>query len=67
MDRLRMVFQRIRHAGLKLAPKKCRFFKEKVVCVGHMVSRDDTEPDPDKKETIKNWPTPSSPEYVRRF
>ena len=48
MDRLRKVFQRIREAGLKLAPKKCHFFREKVVYVGHTVSKNGIEPDPAK-------------------
>ena len=46
MDRLSKVFQRIREAGLKLAPKKCHFFKEKVIYDGHTVSKNGTEPDP---------------------
>ena len=67
MDPLKKVFQRIREAGLKLALKKCHFFKEKVVYVGHTVSKNGIEPDHAKTETIRNWPTPSTPEEVRRF
>ena len=48
MDRLKKIFQRIREAGLKLAPKKCHFFREKVVYVGHTVSKNGIEPDPAK-------------------
>ena len=67
VDRLRKVFQRIHDAGLKLALKKCKLFKEKVVYVGHTVSCNGIEPDPAKTETIRNWPTPKTPEDVRNF
>ena len=66
LERLQMVLQRIREAGLKLSAKKCKFFKERVVYVGHLVSKDGIEADPAKIEVIKTWPLPTSPE-VRRF
>ena len=67
LDRLGKVFQKIRDSNLKLAPKKCQFFKRKVSYVGHIVSEKGVEPDPGKVDAIQNWPTPSSPEEVRRF
>ena len=47
LNRLQQVFQRIRDYGLKLSPKKCSFFMKKVKYVGHIVSKDGVEPDPD--------------------
>nr|KAG5687934.1 hypothetical protein BaRGS_021642 [Batillaria attramentaria] len=67
VNRLRKVFQRLLEAGLKLAPKKCHLFKERVVYVGHQVSADGIAPDPDKTQTIRDWPRPTNPEEVRRF
>ena len=67
VDRLRKVFQRIHDAGLKLALKKCKLFKEKVVYVGHTIFCNGIEPDPAKTETIRNWPTPKTPEDVHNF
>jgi transposase InsO family protein len=67
VERLKQVFTRIREAGLKLAPKKCRLFQERVVYVGHQVSREGVAPDPDKTSCIRDWPTPHTPEDVRRF
>nr|KAG5695429.1 hypothetical protein BaRGS_033554 [Batillaria attramentaria] len=66
-ERLQKVFQRLREAGLKLAPKKCHLCKEKVVYVGHTVSAQGIGTDPAKTEVIRDWPTPSTPEEVRRF
>jgi hypothetical protein len=67
VERLKQVFTRIREAGLKLVPKKCRLFNERVVYVGHQVSREGVAPDPDKTSCIRGWPTPRTPEDVRRF
>jgi hypothetical protein len=67
LNNLRLVMDRIQHANLKLAPKKCSFFKRKVKFVGHIVSAAGVEIDPDKTEKVTTWPTPTSPEDVRRF
>lgn len=66
-DRLRKIFMRLQESGLKLNPKKSHFCKEQVVYVGHTVSKDGIGPDPAKVSAIVNWPTPTSPEDVRRF
>lgn len=67
LERLEMIFQRLRESGIKLSPKKCQLFRTKVKYVGHIVSERGIEPDPDKVEKIKNWPRPSTPEDVRKF
>jgi hypothetical protein len=61
------VFARIRDAGLKLAPRKCKFFHERVVYVGHQVFKEGVSPDPAKTACIRDWPTPKTPEEVRKF
>ena len=67
MDRLTKIFQRLRDVNLKLSPKKCEFFKRKVRYVGHIVSSDGIEPDPQKIDKVKDWPTPTNPDEVRQF
>ena len=52
---------------MKLAPTKCEFFKRRVKYVGHVVSEHGVEIDPAKTEKVKEWPTPTTPEDVRRF
>jgi hypothetical protein len=39
----------------------------KVKYVGHIVSKDWIEPDPDKIAKVKNWPVPTNPYEVRQF
>lgn len=65
IDRLQRVFKRIRQCGLKLSPKKCSLFQEKVKYVGHIVSENGIEADPDKIEKVRSWPIPSTPEQIR--
>ena len=48
-----------------MSTKKCIFLKKKVQFVGHIVSEDGIEPDPDKVEVVLNWPKPDNPEKVR--
>ena len=67
VERLKRIFNRLREVNLKLSPKKCEFFKKKVRYVGHIVSADGIEPDPQKVEKVKDWPTPTNPDEVRRF
>lgn len=67
LERLNLVFQRIREANLKLSPNKCYFFKDKVKYCGHVVSEAGVETDPEKVTKVSQWPIPTSPEDVRRF
>ena len=67
LDRLERVLLRLGENGLKLNPKKCNFFQERVKYVGHIVSQKGIETDPEKTEKVRNWPRPQTPEEVRRF
>lgn len=62
-----MVFQRLQDCGIKLSPSQCSLFKRRVKYVGHVVSAEGIEPDDDKITKVKNWPTPSNSEDVRKF
>ena len=67
LEHLESVFHRLQECGLKLSPKKCKFFKRKVRYVGYIVSESGIEADPEKVDKIQNWPTPTTPEKVRQF
>ena len=64
---LRLVFDRLREANLKLKPKKCRIFQSQVAYLGHIVSQEGVRTDPKKIESIKNWPIPCDTKGVRSF
>lgn len=67
LARLRQIFDRIRQYGLKLSPKKCSFLMNKVKYIGHIVSEEGVQADPDKVDKVRKWPTPKNPEEVRSF
>ena len=50
LERLQLVFDKIRSSHLKLSPKKCQFFKTKVKYVGHIISEEGVETGPEKIE-----------------
>ena len=64
---LRAVFDRLREAGLKLKPRKCHLCLQKVKFLGHIVSADGVQTDPQKTERVSSWPTPSSRKAVQQF
>uniref|UniRef100_A0A3B3YZK9 Gypsy retrotransposon integrase-like protein 1 n=1 Tax=Poecilia mexicana TaxID=48701 RepID=A0A3B3YZK9_9TELE len=47
-----MVFQRLQNHNLKLAPKKCHFLRRSVKFLGHVISIDGIQSDPDKVTAI---------------
>ena len=67
ISRLEAVFERLHKAKLKLKASKCFFIKDQIKYLGHIVSKDGIQTDPDKISTVVNWPTPTSVKEVRRF
>ena len=67
LERLDIVLRRLKECNLKLNLKKCKFLQTKVKYVGHIVSENGVEADPEKIEKIRNWPTPKNAEEVRQF
>ena len=67
LQRLRLVLQKLRAAGLKLKPSKCEFFKDNISYLGHIVSKDGVETDPKKIQVIVDWPVPKTVYDVRSF
>uniref|UniRef100_A0A3B5QIP4 Gypsy retrotransposon integrase-like protein 1 n=1 Tax=Xiphophorus maculatus TaxID=8083 RepID=A0A3B5QIP4_XIPMA len=52
LQRLEMVFQRLREHNLKLSPSKCQFLRKSVKFLGHIVTRDGIATNPDKVQAI---------------
>lgn len=67
MERLRLVFDRIRGANLQLKPKKCHLFQEEVSFLGHRVSAKGVMTEEDKTKAVIEWPTPKTVKGVRSF
>ena len=67
LERLRLVFERIRKANLQLKPKKCHLFRKEVSFLGHRVSADSVTTEEDKVQAVKEWPVPKTVKAVRSF
>ena len=65
--KLTLVFDRLRDAGLKLKPSKCRLFQRRVAFLGCVVSQQGIEPQPEKVSAVVEWPVPTSAGDVRSF
>ena len=63
--RLQQVFQRFREANLKVKSTKCAFFQTKVQFLGHVISKDGLEADPEKFKTVQNVPVPQNQTHVK--
>ncbi|MBJ5510304.1 RNA-directed DNA polymerase, partial [Salmonella enterica subsp. enterica serovar Meleagridis] len=67
LSNLETVFSRLRTAGLKLSPKKCKLFQKETSYLGHVISADGIRTDPSKIRAISTWPVPKDIHELRSF
>ena len=68
IERLKLVFQRLREANLKLKPKKCEILKGEVTFLGFRVtSQGGVKPDPNNVSKVLQWPVPGNDTEVKQF
>ena len=67
LQHLRVIFQRLKEAKLKLKESKCSFFKAHIQYLDHLISGDGIEPVPEKLQDMKAMPPPKTPKEVRQF
>lgn len=67
ISRLAAVLTKIQQAGLKLKPSKCRFLRNEVNFLGHVISEKGILPNPDNIKKVAEWPLPRSVKEVRSF
>lgn len=64
---LRIVFDRLLEAGLKLKPSKCFFCCTELLYLGYLLTPEGLKPDPTTKRAILDFPTPRDLSAVRTF
>ena len=67
LKHIRILFQRLREADLKLKDSKCNYFKTHVQYLGHLVSGKGIKPLPEKLESVKKMPAPTTPKEIKQF
>ena len=67
LQHIRIFFQRFREADLKLKNSKCNYFKTHVQYLGHLVSGKGITPLPEKLDSIKRMPAPTTPKEIKQF
>ena len=67
LARLRQVFERLRHAKLKLGEDKCTFAAREVSYLGHRVTEEGLLPDPALLAAIRDISPPQNATEVRSF
>ena len=65
LARLRQVFERLRHANLKLGAEKCTFAAKEVSCLGHRVTEEGLLPDSSLLAAIREILSPKTATEVR--
>ncbi|XP_015760050.1 PREDICTED: Bloom syndrome protein homolog [Acropora digitifera] len=66
-ERLSLVLSHLSEAGLKINPKKCKLLSERVIVLGHVVTRDGISTDPEKVRVIKEWRVPEDESQLKAF
>ena len=64
---LRTVFKRLSEAGLTIRGQKCHLGLRSVTYLGHTFSSSGMAPDPQKVQSIRQWPQPNTATEVRQF
>ncbi|XP_056406861.1 uncharacterized protein LOC130298007 [Hyla sarda] len=67
LDHLKEVFQVLIQHRLKIKPSKCHLLEPRVHYLGHVVSAEGVQPDPEKVRVVKDWPTPRTVRDIKSF
>ena len=67
LDRIELVFDRLKQYNLKIKPKKCQFFDTSLLFLGHILLAKGISANPEKAEKVKTWPVPKNIKEVQSF
>ena len=67
IQNIKIVFQRLREANLKLQLDKSEFLRKEVAYLGHIITTEGIKPNPDKIETIKKLTLPKNQKEIKSF
>ena len=67
IDHLRLVFERLVEAGLKLKPVKCHFIRREVEYLGHIITPQGLKTNPRLVTAVQDFLVPRNMQEIRRF
>ena len=67
LQHVRILFERLHQADLKLTKRKCNFLKAHVQYLGHYISGQGLEPIPEKLQSLQEMPPPTDLTETRKF
>ncbi len=67
LKNLEQVFQRFRHYGLKLKPKKCELYQKEVEFLGRTVGPEGLRVGNNHIKAVQDWPRPTTTKHVQQF
>lgn len=67
LNKLRLVFDRLRAANLTISPKKCKFLQTSITYLGHTISESGMTPAKENLHNIQDFPRPTTARKVKRF
>ncbi|XP_064398966.1 uncharacterized protein LOC135345475 [Halichondria panicea] len=67
LQHLEAVIDRVASAGLRLKPSKCKFIRQTVEYLGHVLTPMGICPNPEKVRAVQQFPRPTSVKEVRQF
>ena len=67
LEQLKLVFQRCSEIGIKLNESKCKFLCDRITYIGHVITPNGVEPNPERVRAIEEMPAPTSKKDVQRF
>ena len=67
LDRIQLVFHRLKNFNIKIKPTKCQFFSTSVLFLGHVLLAKSISANPEKVEKVKTWVVPKNTKEVQSF
>lgn len=67
IERMKEVAKRLKAANLAINLAKCKFLFEEVKFLGYRIGHGEVKADPEKVQTMINYPRPKSLREVRQF
>jgi len=64
---LKIVFEKLKNANLKLQLDKCEFLKKETELLGHIVGQNGVMQNPEKVKTINKFPIPKTQKEIKSF